>query len=78
MSEFIPKQKVERNGRNLSIKCPHCSRKAYTFGAIKVMSETVQHRHMRCTNELCSASFTVQFAILLQTQPPVVLDEPLV
>lgn len=77
MSDFKPKSR-ERNGRNLSIRCPHCHAKAYTFGSIKIMSDMVQHRHMRCTNEMCGAAFTVQFAILLQTQPPVVLNEDVV
>lgn len=75
MTQFKPlkiKQQTQATqARGISIPCPYCASRVRSYGKTVQMSERVQHRFMRCTNENCSASFQVQISIFKDIQPPV-------
>ena len=75
MTTFVPlhpkQQTLATQARGISIPCPHCGARVRSYGKTVQMSERIQHRFMRCTNEHCSASFQVQISIFKDVQPPV-------
>lgn len=76
MTQFKPKQQsLATQARGISIPCPYCKARVRSYGKTEQMSERVQHRFMRCTNEHCSASFHVQIDIFRDIQPPVDLTK---